>query len=141
MYFKVNDREIGIDFAPVIRAHLPFPSWINWPRAGVRWPSQEKIREIKQFGINLVAKKDFYWMLSFAELEKMLVDKVDADGGKRKEIHRIMKKLNGDFWCNTTKPVISSYILKVGIVMCLYQHYTNYTKMYFAHYMFFCLFV
>ena len=114
MYFTVEDKEIAVDFAPVIRAHAPFPSWINWPRNGVRWPSAEKILEIQNFGINVVAKKDFYWLLSFAELEKKLVEKVDADGGQRKKIHRIMKKLNNDVWCNTTKRVISSYVLKVS---------------------------
>ncbi len=47
------------------------------------------------------------------ELERELVKEIDKEGTWRKQAHRIMKKINTEFWCNTSKPVISSYVCKV----------------------------
>ena len=105
--------EVSVDFAPMIPANMPFPSECRWPRPGIRWPSQGKIDKILQIGICHVAKKKFYWLLSFAQCEKELMKEIDADGGCRKAVHRIMMKLKGDVWCPERHPVLSSCCLKV----------------------------
>lgn len=106
-------HEVSIDLAVIIRAQMPFlPKAMGWPVPGAQWPSRDKIQAIMEKGINLVAKKEFFWQLSFAELEKLLVDEIDKDGGCRKTVHRIMKSV---FYavCGD-KSNLSTYILKVG---------------------------
>lgn len=106
---------VDIDFAVVIEAGLPFTASSGWPRSGALWPSREKVELIKSKGINVVAKKNFFWLLSFAELEKCLVWDIDKDGGCRKKVHRIMKTLFHK--ANVKgKNELSSYMLKVRIV-------------------------
>ncbi len=107
----------------MIQARLAFHDSYQWPKAGKSWPGQEKIDRIKQIGCSEVAKKPFYWLVSFAQAEKELMKGIDIDGGCRKKIHRIMKKLNQDVWCPTSKPVLSSYCLKV--VIAFYHHWIS----------------
>ena len=110
----VSDGEthkISIDLAVVIRARLPFLPKMGWPVTGKAWPPQAKIDTIQKMGINEVAKKPFYWQLSFAELEKELVREIDKDGGCRKMVHLIMKSV----YCTVCEKdaALSSYMLKV----------------------------
>lgn len=111
----IGNREtiaVGIDFAVVVHAGLPFADFIGWPRPDARWPSKDKIDAIREKGINVVAKKNFHWFLSFADLEKCLVRDVDRDDGCRKKVHRIMKTM---YHRSTAaeKSLLSSYMLKV----------------------------
>lgn len=103
---------VSIDLAVIIRGRHPFLPAMGWPVAGRPWPPQDKIDSIRKIGINGVAKKPFYWQLSFAELEKELVAEIDKDGGCRKKVHRIMKSVFYNV-CNEN-PVLSSYMLKVS---------------------------
>ena len=112
-------REITVDLTPQLplgEAGIKFPTWIGWPRPGARWPSQEKIRVIQNIGINATAKKPYDWMRCFAAAEKELMNGIDADGGCRKKCHRIMKRVREQFWCKTTKPGVSSFMLKVRYI-------------------------
>jgi len=86
---------VNVDFVALICAKLTFPEYTDWiDRArSANWPSAAKISEIKETGINVVAKKDFEWQVSFAECEKKLIHRMDADGCIRKKVHRIMKSL------------------------------------------------
>lgn len=102
---------VDIDFAVVIEAGLPFTDSTGWPRPGALWPSRDKVTMIKDKGINVVAKKNFYWLLSFAELEKTLIWDVDKDSGCRKKVHRIMKTLFHQSKVKD-KNKLSSYMLK-----------------------------
>lgn len=103
---------VSIDLAVVIRARLPFLAEMRWPVTGKLWPPKDKIQSILKKGINVVAKKPFYWQLSFAELETDLVVEIDEDGGCRKKVHRIMKAV---FYTVCKKDAaLSSYMLKVS---------------------------
>ena len=42
-----QESPITVDFAPVVQARLSFQSWMNWPRRDSKWPSNEKIKDIK----------------------------------------------------------------------------------------------
>ncbi|XP_013403890.1 protein mab-21-like 3 [Lingula anatina] len=92
--------------------YTPFPSNIQWPRRNTKWPSPAKADDIRRMGVQTVAKKNFDWAISFVKAEKKLIENIDSDGGCRKKSHRIMKKLNEDVWCDTTRRVITSYCLK-----------------------------
>ena len=105
--------QIYVDLTPLLPLGLPFPDWIGWPRSKF-WPPPEKIKAIRAIGINATAKKTYDWMRCFAAAEKELMRNIDADKGCRKKCHRIMKRVREQFWCKTTKPAISSYILKVN---------------------------
>ncbi|XP_013403868.1 protein mab-21-like 3 [Lingula anatina] len=103
---------IDVDFSVITEAFLPFPSEIQWPHRNAKWPSLEKVVDIRGTGVQTVAKKNFDWIISFLKAEKKLIENIDSDGGCRKKSHRIMKKLNEDVWCDTTSRVITSYCLK-----------------------------
>jgi len=106
---------INVDFAAVQCAKMTFPEYTDWlGRAQQKgWPSRAKINEINSKGINLVAKQNFFWQVSFAECEKTLVHDMDADGGIRKKVHRIIKSLYKEICKSSEHPELSSYMLKV----------------------------
>ena len=69
-------------------------------------------------GVQLVAKKNYHWLISYNECENVLVNHIDDDGGCRKKYHMIMKRLNYDIWSmkdenDEPKLVLCSYHLKV----------------------------
>ncbi len=118
MEFQVDgsSKQVNVDITPCIHISA-FPSQINWPRSGVRWPPSDKITEIKRMGVNLVAKKNYHWAISFSECEKALAYNMDADRGQRKKCHRILKCVNEDFWYISIphkKCPLSSYHIKVS---------------------------
>jgi hypothetical protein len=108
--------KITVDFTPCIHVDEFSPN-TSWPRQATRnWLSSDKIQSIKAKGVNLVAKKNYYWLVSYAENEKEIVEGMDQDGSCRKKCHRIMKGLNEDCWFITVphrKSPLSSYHLKV----------------------------
>ena len=104
---------ISIDLSPQLPIKSQFAPFIGWPRAGAKWPSREKVEAIRAIGINATAKRPMEWMRCYAACEKELMNNIDSDGGCRKKCHRIMKAVREEFWCKTTKPAISSFILKV----------------------------
>ena len=109
------DYQVSVDLAPMAQPkYLPFPARANWPHHNAAWPSPDKMTEISNVGVNVVAKKDFDWQVSFAEAEKKLVDRIDADGGCRKKVHRIIKRLNQEKW----KTCVTSYMIKVCYRIC-----------------------
>ena len=112
-YNKDGIEEISVDFAPTIPNIAKIQGYSKWPPAHVQWPSKSKIAELMQVPLNGIAKEPFVWLLSFARCEQVLMEEIDKDGGCRKKAHRIMKRLREEFWCKTSKPVISSYFLKV----------------------------
>ena len=69
-------------------------------------------------GVQLVAKKNYHWLISYNECENVLISHIDDDGGCRKKYHKIMKRLNYDCWAlrnenDEPKLILSSYHLKV----------------------------
>lgn len=118
---KITDprikHEVSIDFCPVIDMVMSsgvdtLPNCVDWPRLNRAWPPREKIQKIKEAGCELVGKQNLYWRYGFVKAEKILIDQIDSDGGCRKKLQRILKKLNEDVFCNTTKKAITSYCLK-----------------------------
>jgi len=88
---------------------------MQWPRQD--WPSQKLCRAVKQKGVMLVAKQNFYWMISFVECEKELSKRADEDGGIRKMVHRLMKIVHARFWKKPNQE-LNSYMLKVRFTCC-----------------------
>jgi len=84
---------------------------MQWPRQD--WPSKELCRDVKQKGVMLVAKQNFFWMISFVECEKELCKRADEDGGLRKTVHRLMKIVHARFWKKPGNQELNSYMLKV----------------------------
>ena len=106
---------ISVDFAPLLEApRSTLPTNVQWPHTGAQWPSKEKKQTLKHMGVNFVAKKDMFWYISFGHMEKELLHKIDEDGGCRKRLQRIMKRMRDEIWCQGNKPVLSSYHLKVS---------------------------
>ena len=106
---------ISVDLSPQLPLHLEFAPFIGWPRSNAQWPSREKVAAIRAIGINATAKRPMDWMRCYAACEKELMKEMDSDGGCRKKCHRIMKALREEFWCKTSKPAVSSFILKVRL--------------------------
>ena len=97
-----NDEKIiaFVDVAAVIYAILPFEGYSKWPTpAAINWLSEEKIAKIIETGINLVAKADLCWQVSFAQCETVLVSEIDEETspgsgkGCRRAVYRITKRL------------------------------------------------
>ncbi|KAJ1211740.1 hypothetical protein NDU88_007096 [Pleurodeles waltl] len=104
-------KEISVDLVPLIKN--PFFGWtIPWPRSGQSWLSAEKISEIKDTGVDLVAKHKLYWRYSFSRIERVLLAKIDEDGGRRRDSLRILKKVREDKWKTKFGKVLVSYHLK-----------------------------
>ena len=74
-----------------------------------------QVRRIRtEVGINPVAKYTDSWDGSFADAEMELIRDLDADGGSRKKVYRIVKTLNKTLWCpDVETAAISSYDIKV----------------------------
>ncbi|XP_070575174.1 cyclic GMP-AMP synthase-like receptor 1 isoform X1 [Ptychodera flava] len=113
---KTWNRVVYVDLAP---AAIPergagLPSCIPWPHGGAWWPSymQEKVRNISCY---FVPKKDYYWHMSTAAMERALLSDVDEDGGCRKKCLCILKKLREDFLCPDGDG-INSYHLKTAFL-------------------------
>ena len=103
---------VSVDFAPVLRVKLPLkPEW-GWPRKSTEWPSKELIKTINSKGVDLVAKQNFFWTISFAECEKAISHLADRDdSGCRKKVHKIIKKKFSTSWNRGT--AVSLYVVKV----------------------------
>ena len=107
---------ISIDITPAINTHLSFEQLgLRWPREATwtPWPSVELQLAVKAKGIMMVAKQNFFWLTSFVECEKELSKHADADGGNRKQVHRLMKMFNDRFWRKQTNS-LNTYMLKVS---------------------------
>jgi len=66
---------IHIDISPAVNTHLSFDQLdIEWPREVSRafWPSTKIQRTVKEKGVMMVAKQNFYWHTNFVECEKEL---------------------------------------------------------------------
>ncbi|XP_078530555.1 protein mab-21-like 3 [Lissotriton helveticus] len=114
-------KEISVDLVPVIKN--PFSQWsIRWPRCGQSWPSAEKIQEIQETGVDLVAKHKLFWRYSFSRIERVLLEKIDEDGGRRRDSLRILKKVREDHWKTKYGKVLVSYHLKTVLFWACEEH-------------------
>ena len=86
---------------------------IQWPRPRQAWPSKELVRAVKEKRVMLVAKQNFFWIISFVLCEKHLSKHADEDGGIRKMVHRLMKIFRDRFWSKHENHQLSSYMMKV----------------------------
>ncbi|XP_069091461.1 protein mab-21-like 3 [Pleurodeles waltl] len=119
---SVDPKQISVDLVPLIKN--PF-GWCNipWPREGKPWPSPEKIHDIKATGVDLVAKHPLYWRYSFSRVERVLLEKIDDDGGRRRDSLRILKKVGEDCWKKKYGKVLVSYHLKTVLFWaCEFHH-------------------
>ena len=102
---------------------VPAVTWLEWPKCANSWPtkkwlSEELVNLIKCSGVHLVPKqaKDtfFAWRVSFSFAEKVIMNVLDTDGGERRKILKVLKKLREDYWCPTDKlrQAVPSYVLK-----------------------------
>ena len=106
-------HDVDVDFAPTIHTRLSCaPEW-GWPEKHLPWLNDDVIYSITSKGLNLVAKQNFYWTISFAEMEKELCRQIKESSGCRKKVHRIMKVLFKSQWRHGSS--LSSYELKVGL--------------------------
>ncbi|XP_070538634.1 protein mab-21-like 3 [Ptychodera flava] len=106
--------DISVDLVPTVPdggCGLPPSVLNNWPRSP-QWPPRHKVEKVRATGTDSVAKDNVYWLTSFQRCEMVLLEDIDKDGGCRKQCLRILKKLREDFWCRSTKPVLSSFHLK-----------------------------
>ena len=74
---KSSKEEISVDLAVAVPTKLPIPAQNNWPRQGKQWPQQSKREAVRQAGIILVARKPYYWQVSYANCEKELIKNID----------------------------------------------------------------
>ncbi|XP_052087845.1 protein mab-21-like 3 [Mytilus californianus] len=91
--------DLDVDMAPMINVKLPFKHEFGWPKHRAQWPSQEKVQQIKDMGVNLVTSDPLYWTPSFAICEKELLVDIDEDGSCRRRSLRIMKSIRELIWC------------------------------------------
>ena len=114
--FVMGGTKISIDFTIVIP--LKRPDRVEWPYNS-SWPDTELVSKVLNCNINLVAKKNYEYEVSFNELEKQLSLFADTDDhGIRKKCHRLMKSFDKKFWSlDDNKPFIDSYRLKVNIML------------------------
>ena len=118
---------IHVDISPAVNTHLSFEQLgLKWPstelereawrkgkwRTEALWPSAELRRAVKDKRVIMVAKQNFYWMMSFVECEKELSKHADEDGGVRKQVHKLLKMFHKRFW-KTEKSQLNSYMIKV----------------------------
>ncbi|XP_070538633.1 protein mab-21-like 3 [Ptychodera flava] len=118
------DDGIYVDLVPFVPNNgvgLPPSVLEKWPRTSL-WPPADKVEEVKRVGINAVAKDSLYWQTSFQRCEVVLLEGIDKDEGCRKQCLRILKKLREDFWCRSTKPVLSSFHLKTLLLWECERH-------------------
>ena len=113
---------IHIDISPGVNTRISFDELgMQWPRQA--WPSKALELAVKEKGVLLVAKQNFFWSISFVECEKELSKRADEDGGIRKTVHRLMKIFHAQFWSKHMNPQLNSYLLKVTTM-----HYTGWAK-------------
>ena len=86
---NVDSKEVSVDFSPIIHDTCAIPKWMGWPRKRARWPDKNKIATIMSKGINWVARREFHWMVSFAEIEDELVKGVDSKEEVMEEYKRL----------------------------------------------------
>ncbi|XP_063401933.1 protein mab-21-like 3 [Mytilus trossulus] len=102
---QLEEDDINIDMAPLLKLQLPFQSetrWqpnFGWPIPGAKWPSSAKVQQMFAIGINLVTTDLLYWKLSFATCERELLKDIDRNGSCRRRSLRIMKRLCELNWC------------------------------------------
>ena len=116
-------EEITIDFAPTIPNLGTLEEEAVWPPRNIRWPSREKIQQLNSIQLRGIAKKPFDWLTSYSKCEEVLMEDIDSDGGCRRKSLRILKRFREMYWCKITKPVISSYHLKVCVCFLLVTFY------------------
>ncbi|CAC5391706.1 unnamed protein product [Mytilus coruscus] len=108
--------DINIDLAPMINVKLPFKDIFDWLNNVAKWPSQEKVQQLKNNGVNLVTSDPLFWKLSFAICERELLVDIDRNGSGtcRRRSLRIMKRLRELFWCPDyeDRDGLTSYHLK-----------------------------
>ncbi|CAM5158414.1 unnamed protein product [Natator depressus] len=121
---EVNGQPVSIDLVPTIRNKVDMS--MDWPQQDLRWLSdwwdreqgaeQRKptwnIMEIYKTGTDLVAKNS-YWRLTFSLAETQLLKDIDADGGCRQKVLRVLKQINMEKWVPRYGKVLTSYHLKM----------------------------
>ena len=108
---------VSVDLSPVVENHLSIHSSCGFPHPGARWPSPHVQKQMSEAGIGNTAHHDFEWRWSFVGPEQKMLDGMDADGGCRKKVLRILKGLAQDFWATSSKPALTSYHLKVSQII------------------------
>ena len=117
----------SLDFSPILQNIGPLPNQMRWQNWKSGWPSRETVSEMIQLGISLVPRNGYQWKVSTGMLEVKLMEGMRDDpytNGCRRKSHRILKKLNENYFCDPTKPVIYSYVLKVMAVH-VFGHQTS----------------
>lgn len=106
--------KVSVDFVAVITDPVQIIKTNGEPIQvrDIPWVDYAKNQEIKSAGVALVAKYNLYWSLKYGFADHALLDRIDAGGGCRKKVLRIVKMLKNDFFCKTTKPVLNSYMIK-----------------------------
>ena len=113
---------VNLDFTPTLLNIAPLPDEERWKikeeenrTKEKAWPSPKTIKKIIKMGVCLVPKNEYHWKISTSMLDKTLMEDIKDDHetqGFRRMCHKILKGLT-KYFCNTTKPVITSYVLKV----------------------------
>ena len=104
---------VNVDLCPIMETGLALPEESSFPHPSSLWPSPDIQKQTAKAGVNLTAHHDFEWRLSFINHEQIMLDHIDANGGCRKKVLRILKGLALDFWATSSKSALTSYHLKV----------------------------
>ena len=118
---------VRIKFSPILQNIGPLPNRGRWEGKTSTWPLRNTISQMLQLGVSLVPRNGLQWKISTCMLEAKLTEDVRDNpytNGCRRKSHRILKKLNENYFCDPTKPVIYSYVLKVMAVH-VFGHQTS----------------
>ena len=113
---------VNVDLCPVVETALPLEKKFGFPHQNSLWPSQDKQKQMVKAGFSFTAQRDFDWRYSFVKQEEIMQGGIDADGGCRKMVLKILKGLAQDFWADYSKSVLTSYHLKVGQIILAYYN-------------------
>ncbi|XP_078512007.1 protein mab-21-like 3 [Lissotriton helveticus] len=106
---ETSEHQVEVELVPTVEVPTCWSKKARWPRFLKRWPSNDKVRSVKSFGFNLMARSNYHWQLSFMRAERVLLEGIDEDGGCRLKCFRVIRQLKEDFWCPGCKPVITAY--------------------------------
>ncbi|XP_069491743.1 protein mab-21-like 3 isoform X2 [Ambystoma mexicanum] len=110
---ETSEHQVEVELVPTVEIPTCWSKKSRWPRFLKRWPSKEKVRCVKSFGFNLMARSNYHWQLSFTRAERVLIEGIDEDGGCRLKCFRVIRQLKEDFWCSGCKPVITAHHIQM----------------------------
>nr|XP_012617259.1 protein mab-21-like 3 isoform X1 [Microcebus murinus]XP_012617261.1 protein mab-21-like 3 isoform X1 [Microcebus murinus]XP_012617262.1 protein mab-21-like 3 isoform X1 [Microcebus murinus]XP_012617263.1 protein mab-21-like 3 isoform X1 [Microcebus murinus]XP_012617264.1 protein mab-21-like 3 isoform X1 [Microcebus murinus] len=109
---ETSGGQVELELAPAVEIPTTWSQKARWPRCLQRWPSPERVKCIKSFGFNLLARSNYHWELSFLQAEQVLLEQLDEDGGCRRKCLQVMRQLKEDVWCPGKRPVLTSHHLQ-----------------------------